>query len=103
MRETQRQITGTSTFFPLPFFLFYRFHLSRKITHYVPIVLTTISHTRFLAGHGLSCLNPTNLYLADSKIPLAPGISAHPSLDLYSHISFTVMFYVCLPAIACLR
>lgn len=51
------------------FFFFFSFHFL-KITHYVPIVLTTISHTRFLAGHGLPRLNPT-LYLADGKIPLA--------------------------------
>lgn len=57
---------------PHLFFLFF-FFLSPffpKLTHYVP----PISHTRFLAGHGLPCLNPTNLHLADCKIPLAAGL-----------------------------
>lgn len=40
------------------------------------------------------------LYLADGKSPLPPDISTH-LLDLYSHVSFTVMFYLCFTLILC--
>lgn len=75
------------SYFSFFFLSFFFFPFLTKITRYVPIELATISHTRFLAGHGRTAASESCCALQTANPPCR-RVSPSTLLGSVFHISF---------------